>query len=398
MTMRVAVFLASLMATTPAGIVNAKEHPSAAPISVSALAVADKDTVYAATLDGVFKSANGGRRWTPINSGLPTSFIGNTIAVDPKDNSTLYIAGESLFKSIDAGGHWESIGSSSLSLVLTIVSTVLGMFKSVNAGDTWNLASTGLPTGSFAPFVVTVDPTSASIAYAGTGISPAGIWKTTDGGGLWTPINDGLPVTEFPGGAVITGVGSITIDPDTPTTLYAGMGHSNDPLPPAPVGGFSRALTEVSIGYRQAKACRLTQKCPRSSSIRSSHQPCMHGRATRAYSRARMVARRGGRSIVSPVWTSRLSFLGPLHTMARNRADTSTSGRRTASRHCADDVPIATLANDEDVVLSVPPSMRIVGIRYGMNRPHGVRCVTSSSRRRSTPSLRRPTTFGSTRS
>jgi hypothetical protein len=55
-----------------------------------------------------------------------------------------------------------------------------------------------------------IDPTTPTTLYAGTG---GGVFKSTNGGGNWSAANAGLP-----GGAV----GTLAIDPTTPTTLYAG--------------------------------------------------------------------------------------------------------------------------------------------------------------------------------
>ena len=61
-----------------------------------------------------------------------------------------------------------------------------------------------------------VDPRSPTTLYAGTRSS--GVLKSTDGGGNWTAINNGLTL------APIT---SLAIDPKTPTTLYvSGVGTS----------------------------------------------------------------------------------------------------------------------------------------------------------------------------
>jgi len=42
-----------------------------------------------------------------------------------------------------------------------------------------------------------------------------GIFKSTDGGANWTPVNKGLSVLNF---------SSITVDPSNPSLLYAGSG------------------------------------------------------------------------------------------------------------------------------------------------------------------------------
>ena len=57
-----------------------------------------------------------------------------------------------------------------------------------------------------------LDPTTPTTLYAGTS---DGVFKTTDGGTSWSPVNTGLAVLS-------TTVRALALDPTTPTTLYAG--------------------------------------------------------------------------------------------------------------------------------------------------------------------------------
>lgn len=58
-------------------------------------------------------------------------------------------------------------------------------------------------------------PTNADIIYAAA--ASGGIYKTTNGGTSWTNVTDGyLPSI---------GMGSVTVDPFTPTTIYCGLGE-----------------------------------------------------------------------------------------------------------------------------------------------------------------------------
>src|SRR2546422_2610848 len=60
-----------------------------------------------------------------------------------------------------------------------------------------------------------IDPQTPTTLYAGT--SGHGVFKSTDGGGNWSAVNTGLTT---PYGAIW--VNALAIDPQTPTTLYAG--------------------------------------------------------------------------------------------------------------------------------------------------------------------------------
>jgi hypothetical protein len=55
-----------------------------------------------------------------------------------------------------------------------------------------------------------IDPDTPTTVYAGT---HAGIFKSVNGAGSWTPVNTGLSNTF---------VNALAIDPSTPATVYAG--------------------------------------------------------------------------------------------------------------------------------------------------------------------------------
>lgn len=60
------------------------------------------------------------------------------------------------------------------------------------------------------------DPTNSSIIYIAA--AGGGVWKTTNGGGSWAALTDGLPDLAM---------GSLTVDPSSPSTVYAGSGEAN---------------------------------------------------------------------------------------------------------------------------------------------------------------------------
>src|SRR5207245_1421057 len=71
-----------------------------------------------------------------------------------------------------------------------------------------------------------IDPQTPTTLYAGT--SGHGVFKSTDGGGTWSAVNTGLTT---PCGAVR--VNALAIDPPTPTALYTsgsvdGVSNSTD--------------------------------------------------------------------------------------------------------------------------------------------------------------------------
>jgi photosystem II stability/assembly factor-like uncharacterized protein len=66
---------------------------------------------------------------------------------------------------------------------------------------------------------VAVHPTSPNTVYVGT--AQGGVYRTTDGGGHWTPIFDN---------AASLAIGAIAIDPLNPSTVFVGTGEGNQSL------------------------------------------------------------------------------------------------------------------------------------------------------------------------
>src|SRR5262249_8879622 len=196
--------------------------------TVQALAVdATPGTVYAATArNGVHRSTDGGETWQP------TAFVGTfdplfAIATDPTAPGTAYVGSslDGVFKTVDGGGSWSPLpGGDALALVETIVvdpsspSTVYaggfgGAVVSTVGGGSWTAINTGL-----LPVVVSmaIDPTATGTLYAGTLLGAnGGIFKTTNAGDMWVPINTGLPA--ITNAAVL----SLALDPSAHNTLYA---------------------------------------------------------------------------------------------------------------------------------------------------------------------------------
>jgi photosystem II stability/assembly factor-like uncharacterized protein len=88
-----------------------------------------------------------------------------------------------------------------------------GMFKSTDGGTLWSPINRGLISDTF-PYAtvrgVVIDPSVPQTIYAVTG--SASISKSVDGGVSWSPANTGLPVDS---------VLVLAMDPTEPQTLYA---------------------------------------------------------------------------------------------------------------------------------------------------------------------------------
>jgi photosystem II stability/assembly factor-like uncharacterized protein len=110
------------------------------------------------------------------------------LAVDPLSPSTIYAGGQ-------------------------------GIFKSTNAGASWIEVDGGVTGVTYA---VAIDPRSLGIVYAG---GETGFYKTTNGGVLWSLLRQ----------QTYEGVGTLAIDPTTPSRLHAStlnVGPKPPELPP----------------------------------------------------------------------------------------------------------------------------------------------------------------------
>lgn len=198
-------------------------------------------TVYAATDQGVFKTADGGASWMVSLLEQPTS----AVAVDPAHPSTLYVGvggGELLLKSTDGGAHWAPstaglIGNPSLGPVVSVaidpsdsrrllVVYRYSVWRSVDAGASWQPAADGLPVSFDGTQAVSFAARPAGTAFAATSM---GLYRTPDAGLSWRRVNLGLPHPE--------GVSLLALAPSDARTLYAyvsgiGLFRTTD-------GGFS---------------------------------------------------------------------------------------------------------------------------------------------------------------
>jgi photosystem II stability/assembly factor-like uncharacterized protein len=130
--------------------------------------------------DGAYKSTDGGKTWK--NMGLRQSFHINRIAIDPNDNNIVYVA---------AGGSLFGPGGDR------------GVYKTTDGGATWKQSlKTDDDTGASE---LAMDPSNSHVLYASTyqrrrsqccfngGGPGSGIWKSVDAGETWTRLKNGLP-------------------------------------------------------------------------------------------------------------------------------------------------------------------------------------------------------------
>lgn len=146
---------------------------------------------------GVWKTTDYGRTWQPIFDDQPTGSIGD-VAVAPSNPNTIYVGSGEGLQRPDL-----SVGD--------------GMYKSVDAGKTWQhiRLSEGLQISG-----ISVDPQNENrvfVAVMGHPYGPnkeRGVYRTTDGGKNWEQV---LYIDEN------TGAAQVTIDPTDPDIIYADM-------------------------------------------------------------------------------------------------------------------------------------------------------------------------------
>jgi len=207
--------------------------------------------VYAGTDGGVYRSCDGGQTWEARNKAMGSTPI-YSLVLDPYNDQWVYAAGKSaeIWKSRDGGSSpWERLccdyfGESIYALALLHTDDSQYVYAgtnnstlvlSTNGGQNWVLRNGGLKHPKFELKIsaLAIDPYNPDIIYAGTGLSNYdghGIYKSTDGGLSWQPVNNGLPVDSMPLGGYY--VQSIAIDPNNSQTIYAasfgGLYNSTD--------------------------------------------------------------------------------------------------------------------------------------------------------------------------
>lgn len=223
---------------------------------VPSLAVdpANPSNVYIASAGGgVWKSANRGSGWVPLTDNLP-SLASGAVAVDPFSGELWYGTGEldfcrdcyygaGVFRSADGGTNWSRVAadtflSSPTSFIVfdrknqgtLFIGRSTALWKSTDDGQSWHAVLLGAIT-DFA-----LNPADSNIAYAAAGNAfgdPAnGVYKSADGGQTWNRLGGGLPDQSTMGRI------ALSVDPSSPTTVYALIARSSDFL----LNGLYRSL------------------------------------------------------------------------------------------------------------------------------------------------------------
>ena len=190
----------------------------------------DPMTYYAgAASGGIWKTTDAGIHWSPISDDLPVSSIGS-ISVAPGDPNVV----------------WAGTGEP---FIRSHISAGLGMYKSSDAGKTWNKA--GLDnSGRIAR--IAIDPRNTDhvvVAVLGFAYGPSndrGIYQTLDGGKTWEKT---LFVNDSTGGI------DVLMDPNNSRILYAAMWQVEIHTWGRMSGGAAYSLPVISSQIRPWMPC-----------------------------------------------------------------------------------------------------------------------------------------------
>jgi uncharacterized repeat protein (TIGR01451 family) len=205
------------------------------------LAVPSSQRIYAASMTGggVFALEHGAPWFEPANiAGLValqpnvTGFVVLDLLAQGLPPDRLIVATNGGYAlSLDGGEHWQfvtmggwrpsSLAGSPTQPQNLIASGAGGLRYSLDGGTIWT-PSIGLPQSSETSVIAfaTSAPSTAYVApvVISGGNVPQGIYKSTDGGAYWLPVNTGIPAQV---GNAMTYVTDISVDPRTEQTAYA---------------------------------------------------------------------------------------------------------------------------------------------------------------------------------
>ncbi len=207
---------------------------------------------------GIWKTEDAGITWKNISDGFLKSGSVGAIAIAPSDQNIIYVGmgehairgvmtshGDGIYKSMDAGKTWTSIGLEKSMHISSIEihpnnpeivyvgvqgaawgpTDDRGVYKTIDGGQNWEKIHFVNNTTGVSD--LSMDVTNPRILYAGmwdhqrfpwkvrSGGAGSGIWKTVDAGKNWTALETGLP----------KGMGKVAVDvsPVDPNRLYANI-------------------------------------------------------------------------------------------------------------------------------------------------------------------------------
>ena len=177
--------------------------------------------------DGIYRSDDGGKSWK--NMGLKKSEHIGRVVVDPRDSKVVYVAAEGplwgpggdrgLYKTLDGGKNWKAVltisentGVVDVALdpsnpdivyaaayqrrrhVFTLIDggPESGIYKSTDAGATWNQLKSGVPSEDKGRIGIAVSPVDPNVVYATIEAAngKGGVFRSIDKGATWERRNE----------------------------------------------------------------------------------------------------------------------------------------------------------------------------------------------------------------
>ena len=168
---------------------------------------------------GILKSRDGGRTWTEIEFFFPAECQSTDLALDPRAPDTVFAATPNgLYQSADGGTTWvanpgisHEISQHAVPAVtfdpftpgtLYILQSQVGLRKSTDGGASWTTLNAGLPPPDHLAGLE-IDPRARGTLYVRTVDVPgapdppldptvASVYRSDDGGATWAPAAEGL--------------------------------------------------------------------------------------------------------------------------------------------------------------------------------------------------------------
>lgn len=182
--------------------------------------------VYVADCNGLERTTNGGLTWEIVAREEVDTFVPKLVALAPSAPQTIYLVGGTeggvvkMQYTNDGGETWQDITPKGdligpLSLAIDpatpetiILSTVVGILRSPDSGQTWAMLNEGglevtipanlptsLPEGFRLTTALIADPDQSGLFWVGTGsgkMKGIGIFRTRDGGETWRRSSQGI--------------------------------------------------------------------------------------------------------------------------------------------------------------------------------------------------------------
>jgi photosystem II stability/assembly factor-like uncharacterized protein len=219
--------------------------------SVRALALAPSNPrlLVAGTLDGIYRTRDGGDNWERISPpGHAEIRNVESVAIDPLNPDVIYAGTWHLpWKTEDGGKTWHnikkgviddsdvfSIAIDSLNPATVYISACSGIYRSASAGELFRKIQ-GIPYAARRTRMLRMDPQDHNIVYAGT---TEGLWKTSDGGTTWRrPTSDHIIIND------------VLVDPRNPSRVLLATDRSG--VLASRDGGATFAASNRGFTHRQ---------------------------------------------------------------------------------------------------------------------------------------------------